>query len=223
VISALLIGLAGSMHCLGMCSPLQAAFIGKESFSRYFIYHIGRIFSYGVLGSIVGLLIEVIDLFILQQYISIISGVIIISFVFIKRIQNELESFFSKTFVYQFVINRFSALSNKKGILPAILKGMLNGLLPCGLVYVALIASLNESHFWFSGLYMIMFGLGTIPLLLASNLLLKRIQFTNAYFIRNFLVSFVGILFILRGLGLGIPYLSPSIHSHQDYTEVSCH
>ena len=224
MISALLIGIAGSLHCIGMCAPLQMAFIPKSNFLNYLLYHFARIVSYGFLGLIAGLFIEAIDLFPIQQYISIISGLIIILFVFFQKVQNYFEKIFSNTIIYKRIINQYSKLSKKEGQLVLFFKGFLNGLLPCGLVYVALLASLNESHLWYSSLYMMMFGLGTIPLLLFSNILLKKIKFNNMSIIRNLLISIVGILFILRGLGLGIPYLSPSIHSHSNTElEVSCH
>ena len=90
--------------------------------------------------------------------------------------------------------------------------GMLNGLLPCGLVYMAIAGAIGCGEVLTGTLYMILFGLGTIPMLLGITLAGNMMSFTIRKRINKLipiLVVIVGILFILRGLSLGIPYLSP--------------
>jgi sulfite exporter TauE/SafE len=91
--------------------------------------------------------------------------------------------------------------------------GFLNGLLPCGLVYVALAASATAGSFLGSILYMVAFGAGTFPMMLAAALGGTRLQFilrARGQHLIPLAVALVGALLVLRGLALGIPYLSPS-------------
>ncbi|HOW32340.1 MAG TPA: sulfite exporter TauE/SafE family protein, partial [Bacteroidales bacterium] len=91
--------------------------------------------------------------------------------------------------------------------------GLLNGLLPCGLVYIAIAGSIGSGSALMGAIYMALFGLGTMPMLLAINLSGGFISTSLRKKINKLipiLVIIVGILFILRGLSLGIPYISPS-------------
>ncbi len=90
--------------------------------------------------------------------------------------------------------------------------GMLNGLLPCGLVYMAIAGAIGTGGVAEGSLYMILFGLGTIPMLLSISLAGNIMSIAVRKRINKLipvLVVIVGVLFILRGLSLGIPYLSP--------------
>jgi len=97
--------------------------------------------------------------------------------------------------------------------------GLLNGLLPCGMVYIALIASLALQSPIEGALYMMFFGIGTIPMLIGVMLTGKmlslpiRSKLTNAM---PYVAMFIGILFIVRGLGLGIHYVSPKLPNFGD-------
>ncbi|MGV9012335.1 MAG: sulfite exporter TauE/SafE family protein [Flavobacteriales bacterium] len=92
---------------------------------------------------------------------------------------------------------------------------MLNGLLPCGLVYIALAAALMQDGPLASAAFMVAFGLGTWPALIAVRLGGSMIPNGKRALFRRFqpyLVAAMGLLFVLRGSGLGIPYVSPVLY-----------
>ncbi|WP_396596821.1 sulfite exporter TauE/SafE family protein [Dokdonia sp. R86516] len=232
--SALIFGLLGSFHCVGMCGPI--AFMlpvdRKSPVKRAFqlmSYHAGRILTYSVLGLVFGIVGKSFNLFGIQQQLSIIIGVLMIVVILIPT------KIFNK---YNFSRPLYKAVGKVKSSMGTALKkkdpgtfftiGYLNGLLPCGLVYMAIFGALASGGAWEGGLYMAVFGLGTIPLM------------TTAIYLGNFLkgkakqgivkvipvfVVIVGVLFIVRGLGLGIPYVSPSkmVSVEKVAAQHSCH
>ncbi|MDB5145493.1 MAG: hypothetical protein JWQ66_4206 [Mucilaginibacter sp.] len=208
---AFFIGLFGSVHCVGMCGPLA---LSVSSFqSRWWLivldkvlYNFGRIITYSFLGLMVGIIGKQLWLYGLQQGVSILSGALIIAAGFsrifkIKIPGNNLLSPISRLLNY--------ALQHKAGHL---ITGMLNGFLPCGFVYLALVGAINMISPLKAAAYMCWFGVGTFPLMLLamvgagfiSPLLRRRINRAMPY-----LMVCLGLWFILRGLGLDIPYLSP--------------
>jgi len=104
--------------------------------------------------------------------------------------------------------------------------GFLNGFLPCGLVYMAVFGAIAAGDLFNSSLYMILFGLGTIPLMTTAvyfgNFLTGKIRHRIKKVVPVFVVI-VGVLFILRGLGLGIPYVSPKPMTEKVNAEMECH
>lgn len=216
--SALVLGLMGSFHCAGMCGPIAIALPlhGNTVTQKIFggiLYNIGRTITYGIMGAIFGLLGQGVEMIGFQQKTSVIMGVLmILSVLFPALFKNQYslnKSWFSfvgklkKTIGRMFSIRSFSSL---------FFIGLLNGLLPCGLVYIALAGAIGTGNITQGALYMILFGLGTIPMLLsislAGNMMGQAIRNKMNKLI-PILVMVVGILFILRGLSLGIPYLSP--------------
>jgi sulfite exporter TauE/SafE len=90
--------------------------------------------------------------------------------------------------------------------------GMLNGLLPCGMVYTALITSVIAGTPILSAFYLFFFGLGTLPGMILITFLANKITTRFRGKINKVLpyfVTIIGALIILRGLNLNIPYLSP--------------
>lgn len=218
LLSALVLGLMGSFHCAGMCGPIAIALPlhGNSIPQKIFggtLYNLGRTLTYGVMGAIFGLLGQGVEMIGFQQKISIIMGALmIISVVFPSLFRNQYnmeKSWFSlvgklkKSIGRLFSVRSFSSL---------FFIGLLNGLLPCGLVYMAIAGAIGTGEVVLGSLYMIMFGLGTIPMMLsiaiAGNILNAAIRQKINRLI-PVLVVVVGIFFILRGLSLGIPYLSP--------------
>lgn len=218
LLSALVLGLMGSFHCAGMCGPIAIALplYGNSIPQKIFggtLYNLGRTLTYGVMGAIFGLLGQGVEMIGFQQKISVIMGAImIISVVFPSLFRNQYnmdKSWFSlvgklkKSIGKLFSVRTFSSL---------FFIGLLNGLLPCGLVYMAIAGAIGTGELVLGSLYMIMFGLGTIPMMLsiaiAGNILNAAIRQKINRLI-PVLVVVVGIFFILRGLSLGIPYLSP--------------
>jgi len=218
-LTALVLGLLGSFHCVGMCGPV--AFMlpvdhtnSFKKVSQITIYHFGRLLSYSIIGIIFGIVGKGLYIFGLQQQLSIVIGVLMIVFVLIPyKVFNKYN--FSKP-IYNVISKIKSALGKvlkKKTPDTFLTIGFLNGFLPCGLVYMAVFASIATGSALQGGLYMMFFGLGTIPLMtmtiyfshfLKGNIR-QRIQNTIPVFI-----VLIGVLFILRGLGLGIPYISPA-------------
>ena len=221
-LSAIIFGLLGSFHCIGMCGPI--AFMlpvdrtnKVKQFFQIFSYHLGRLFTYSLIGLLFGFLGKGFYFFGFQQQLSIIVGVLMILVIFLPKTFQKYN--FSKS-INRLVMRVKSALGKelkKKGNDTFFTIGFLNGFLPCGLVYMAVFGALATSNAFSGSLYMFIFGLGTIPLMttvvyvgnFANGLLRKRIQQIIPY-----VVVFIGVLFILRGLGLGIPYVSP-VHIHE--------
>ena len=218
LVSAFILGIAGSIHCAGMCGPI--AFMlplgqskGFVKAFRVFLYHFGRLLSYSILGLFFGIIGKSLHLFGLQQTLSIIIGVLMVLWIFfpIQRIK-----YFSFTKPLYMIISKVkTALGKeltKKTPDTFLTIGFLNGFLPCGLVYMAVFGAIAIGQIWQGGLYMTFFGIGTIPLMTVmvyvSNFLSGSVrqQLQKAIPV---VVVIIGLLFIIRGMGLGIPYLSP--------------
>ncbi len=218
VYTALTIGLVGSLHCIGMCGPIAVALpLGKKGWGyRVFggvTYNVGRIISYAVLGAVFGLLGQGIEMAGLQKWASILIGaVMVLSVVFPALFKGKIkieQIFFGYAGK---MIGKFRKLFAISTIPSLFTIGILNGLLPCGLVYVAIAGAINTNSFYDGILFMIFFGLGTLPVMLAIPLLGNMIgQKVRRKFsgILNVFIVILGVLFILRGLSLGIPYISP--------------
>jgi hypothetical protein len=222
-ISAILFGLLGSFHCIGMCGPIAFMLpVDRSSQTKRVlqvaVYHLGRMMSYGILGLLFGLLGKGFYFFGFQQYLSIIIGIIMILIIVLpSKTVNKFS--LAKPFykLLSGVKNRLGKELKKKRTDTFFTIGFLNGFLPCGLVYMAIFGSIAAGNAIDGSLYMMLFGLGTVPLMtafiflgnFATGLVRKRIQ----QFI-PIAVVIVGVLFILRGLGLGIPYISP-VHIHE--------
>ena len=223
LLTAIVFGLLGSFHCIGMCGPI--AFMlpvdrtnNVKRITQILVYRLGRIFTYGLLGLLFGFLGKGFYLFGFQQYMSIIIGVIMILMIVLPK--KTIHKFSITKPIYKLlsgVKNRLGKELKKKRVDTFFTIGFLNGFLPCGLVYMAIFASIATANVLQGSLYMMLFGLGTIPLMttfvylgnFTTSLARKRIQ----QFIPVAVVV-IGTLFILRGMGLGIPYVSP-IHMHE--------
>ncbi len=219
IISAFILGLLGSFHCVGMCGPI--AFMlpvdrtnPYKKASQIAIYHFGRLLAYSIIGLVFGLVGKGLYIFGLQQQLSIFIGVLMIVVILIPY-QTFNKYNFSKP-VYKIISKVKSALGSalkKKTSDTFLTIGFLNGFLPCGLVYMAVFAAIGTGSTLQGSFYMLLFGLGTVPLMTTaiyfSHLLKGNIRQRIQKAIPVFVVL-IGVLFILRGLGLDIPYLSPS-------------
>lgn len=210
--TAIILGLGGSFHCAGMCGPLIMAVPSKGSRLQFIIkksvYNFGRITTYALLGVVVGFFGEGLDLAGLQRYASLISGVTLL-LVFLIGINKS-----SNGVVYGFIKKGLGKAITQNGLQSHYIFGFLNGFLPCGLTVFALIAALSQFSMTDTVLYMILFGVGTVPMMmilpLFGNSLLLKVKNKFNYRIAVLLVAS---LLILRGLNLGIPYLSPAVHN----------
>ncbi|HXJ97736.1 MAG TPA: sulfite exporter TauE/SafE family protein [Gelidibacter sp.] len=216
--SAIIFGLLGSFHCVGMCGPIAFMLpVDRSNTSRkliqIFTYHFGRLVAYSMIGLVFGVVGKGLYIFGLQQQLSITMGILMIAVVLIPtKIFNKYN--FSKP-IYKIISKVKSSLGQalkKKTPDTFLTIGFLNGFLPCGLVYMAVFASLAMGSAFKSSLYMVLFGIGTIPLMTTAIYLGKFLNATVKQRIQKAIPIFViiiGLLFILRGMGLGIPYLSP--------------
>ncbi|WP_159018020.1 sulfite exporter TauE/SafE family protein [Algibacter sp. L3A6] len=217
--SAFILGLLGSFHCVGMCGPI--AFMlpvdrnnALKKALQIGVYHLGKLLAYSVIGLVFGLIGKSLYLFGFQQQLSIFIGILMILVVLIpQRTFNKYN--FSKP-VYKLISKVKSALGSamKKKTMDTFLTiGFLNGFLPCGLVYMAVFASIASGNALNGALYMAVFGLGTIPLMTTAIYFSQFLKGAARQKIQKAIPVFVviiGVLFIIRGLGLGIPYLSPA-------------
>ena len=230
--SAFILGLLGSFHCIGMCGPI--AFMlpvdrsnSVKKISQIAIYHFGRLLAYSIIGLIFGLIGKSLYIFGYQQQLSIIIGVFMILVVVIpQKTFNKYN--FSKP-IYKVISKVKSALGSalKKKTMDTFLTiGFLNGFLPCGLVYMALFAAMAGGNAANGSLYMAVFGFGTIPLMTTAIYFSHFLKGTARQRIQKIIPIFVvliGALFILRGLGLGIPYISPAPVYDMVSNNIDCH
>lgn len=229
LLAAISIGLLGSLHCVGMCGPIALALPiqGKSQSARFIsilVYNAGRIITYSALGALFGLIGQGFAIFGLQQILSIILGVLILVGVLLPSVlpaknvfTNKFHNWFSKlksSFAYLFT----------KRTRPALFTiGLLNGLLPCGLIYMAITGALASGSVIKGMLFMLAFGLGTLPAMFSvswfSNIasVKFRLAITKSM---PYVVSIMAVFLILRGMNLGIPYISPKI-SEQTTVNVS--
>jgi hypothetical protein len=218
LISAFILGLMGSFHCAGMCGPIAIALplhgnsVGGKIFGGS-LYNLGRTITYGIMGALFGLLGQGVAMIGFQQKISVIMGsLMIISVLFPALFRNQYsmnKSWFSLVGRLKSTIGQMFSIRSYPSLF---FIGMLNGLLPCGLVYMAIAGAIGTGSVTMGTFYMFLFGLGTIPMLLGISLAGNLVSVAVRKHINSLIpimVVLVGIFFILRGLSLGIPYLSP--------------
>ncbi|MDP2088656.1 MAG: sulfite exporter TauE/SafE family protein [Flavobacteriaceae bacterium] len=231
-LSAFLLGLAGGFHCIGMCGPIAFILpINKETpvkmVFQTILYHLGRLLTYSFIGLLFGLLGKGLSLAGIQQQLSIVIGILMIAIFFIPF--NKLLSIniaFPISKIVMKLKKKLGTYLNRKSNTSIFIIGILNGFLPCGLVYMAVIGSIAMASAYSGAFYMFLFGLGTIPLMTGAIYLGNFINIAVRNKIQKMIPVFVviiGILFILRGLGLGIPLISPPNESLKIENPAKCH
>ena len=232
LISAFVLGILGSFHCIGMCGPI--AFMlpvdrtnAFKKASQIAVYHIGRLLSYSLIGLVFGLIGKSLYLFGFQQQLSIIIGILMIIFVVIP--QHKLNKYSISKPIYKLISKIKATLGSalkRKSADTFLTIGFLNGFLPCGLVYMAIFGAISRGNAFQGSMYMALFGFGTIPLMTtaiyASHFLKGAVKQKIQKAIPVFVVI-IGVLFIFRGLGLGIPYLSPAPVYDVVNSTIDCH
>ncbi|MCS5488795.1 sulfite exporter TauE/SafE family protein [Algoriphagus limi] len=215
--TAFLLGFLGSFHCVGMCGPIALA-VGNAGNSGFLwnkvLYNLGRSVTYAALGLVIGFLGFSLSLTGIQQGFSIGMGVLLVLLSLNYKKSEQILTIPWLSGVVYWVKSKLSYFLKKGGKPAFFATGLANGLLPCGMVYMALIAALGFQNPYLGATYMFFFGIGTIPLLLflmfsGKLISLKtRLNFQKAI---PYLGVLLGVLFIFRGLGLGIHGLSPDI------------
>jgi len=217
-LSAFLLGILGEIHCIGMCGPIALILpVDRDKpwvkHLKLLVYHTGRILAYGTMGLLVGFVGKGLRLAGLQQKISLVFGILMVIAAFYpaaKWFGAKAPAFWTRW------LGKLNAAMrtylDQRSVRAMFVLGFLNGYLPCGLVYLALVGALATGDPWHGALYMMLFGLGTAPALYAISLLKTLLSVKIRRKLDKLIpwgVAFVGILFILRGLGLNIMFLSP--------------
>lgn len=227
-LTAFAIGLLGSFHCLGMCGPIALALPVRDQASlRRWVgqltYNLGRISTYALLGGLFGLFGQRLAMAGFQQTVSVVLGIaIILGVVLPATLVHRLSpnhriarmiGWIKKSMQGLFAVRTYPALFGL---------GALNGLLPCGLVYVGLAGAIATGHSTTGVSYMAAFGIGTLPMMLGASLLGQWVNVSVRNKVRKavpLLVGMVGVLFVLRGLALDIPYVSPVLSGDMTLVE----
>ena len=225
-LSGFLVGIMGSLHCLGMCAPLSMVMGNKKFLKGKLIYNSGRVVTYAILGLFVGLLGQLIAYGGLQQVLSVFAGLFLLTFAVMPYLAKKIES--GSSLASKLVIwlkSKMGLFLKKPGYSSSFTVGMLNGILPCGLVYLALAGAALAGSMEGGMVYMIFFGLGTFPMMLLAASIGKFFQqkFSfNLIKIYPYFLAVLGIFFIIRGLDLGIPMVSPSLLMGADASITDC-
>jgi sulfite exporter TauE/SafE len=223
--TAFVLGLSSSFHCVGMCGPLLLAVPTRASINyqwlEILIYHTARIFTYALLGVLVGFAGWRLQVANLQQFFSLTIGIILLIYVFAGRFFADASWLLAFN---KMIFSFFGFAAKQKGQRGTLLLGVANGLLPCGMVYIALTGAMASASATAAAGFMTLFGLGTLPLLFVFNFYGIRLQASvkqRIKFVSPIVIAIMGILLIIRGLNLGIPYISP--HFINNGGGVACH
>ncbi|MCU0381852.1 MAG: sulfite exporter TauE/SafE family protein [Chitinophagaceae bacterium] len=230
MIPAFLMGLAGSLHCVGMCGPIAMSLplSGKGTAGKVtgsLLYSLGRITTYSVFGAVFGLVGRSIAWFGWQQKISILLGLAILAFLVFpvlfpgKSIHPLISQYMARV---RTTLAKTIFRSTPSALFTT---GLLNGLLPCGLVYMAVTGAAITGDPLPGAVFMAMFGLGTLPAMFATSLFGQWIKPSARLKMRQIypaLMVVMAMLLILRGLNLGIPLVSPKLNSSNAEIE-ECH
>lgn len=226
LITAFITGLFGSLHCAGMCGPIALSFNmqGKgNAVINALLYNASRIFAYALIGMLIGSLGVTFHYVGLQQVAAISMGVMILIIALItwlgaaSTVKLPLIKEYTN-FIQRKIAQAFKSSSPSR----VVALGFFNGLLPCGLVYLAVAGAIASGNTFVGAAYMIIFGLGTLPLMFIFSAFGNWLGFRQRLFIRKYLPVFsitIAILLILRGLNLGIPYVSPQF-THDQHNPV---
>jgi hypothetical protein len=220
MLAPFLLGLAGSLHCVGMCGPLMLALPLEAASKRQLlgqlsVYHLGRIGMYAALGVFFGLIGQGVAIAGFQQILSIAAGILMIAMAFVawrfEQLVTALPGFGKFTRRIQFEIGK--RLRTNQGR-TSFLVGMFNGLLPCGMVYAALAGAIASVGGVSGGLFMAVFGLGTLPLLFAATFFGRSFSVTirkKARFLQPLLLVLAGALLLQRGLHLDLSLFESAV------------
>ncbi len=227
LISALLLGLASSLHCIGMCGPLVMSVPVQhlpppKKLWGIFLYQTGRIGTYIILGLIAGIIGWRIGVAGWQQVFSICMGLLILFFLLSRGLLEKTEGW---GWLNQKISNLIYRALRQHSFSGMYLMGAANGLLPCGMVYIAITGAMATGTILNAAIFMLVFGLGTLPALFSLAYWGARLSWQSRQSMRKlvpYVIGFTAILLIIRGLNLNIPYLSPFI-SERSADTVSCH
>ena len=221
---AFIMGLAGSLHCIGMCGPLALSLpvSHDNNLSRIsggVIYNSGRILSYTSMGLLFGLFGGLFIASKWQSGLSIALGIIILLYLLFPKRYFHFSNSGSLSKPFMLLRQQLGKLFHSKKFSSLLSIGVLNGFLPCGLVYLALTSSIISASPANGGMFMLFFGLGTFPMMFATVLMgnyLNQSLRQKIHKVVPALLFFMAVLLILRGMNLGIPFISPGFDTHSN-------
>ena len=230
IITGLSLGLISSAHCIGMCGPFSLALpVAQLSSAKktlaLFIYNFGRVITYSLMGLVFGLAGRKIYLAGLQQKFSIVLGIVVIILViqyYVFRKTNQ-PSFIKN--IYRPVQQWIFKLWGNPAKANYLLLGIANGLLPCAMVYIAIAGALNTTEVSNAVVFMAMFGAGTLPAMILFTYFGSFLKVSARNTIKKampYLFTAMAVLLILRGMNLGIPFISPVMEAGPK-DAISCH
>lgn len=229
VIAGIGMGMVSSLHCIGMCGPLVMSLplpqqAGFRRILAVITYNAGRLTTYGILGALFGLAGRRLQVAGWQQWLSVVLGIAIILGWLAARSGKQI-TFLPARILQQAVTRLNLYLWKRAGKAGFYLLGMANGLLPCGMVYLAVAAAIGAGSAGMSTLFMVCFGLGTLPAMTGLGYISGWFNQSVRLHLRKLMPVFtvvIGVLLILRGLNLGIPFISPQLPVMPG-AGVSCH
>jgi sulfite exporter TauE/SafE len=235
ILAGFLLGFLGSFHCAAMCGPIAISLPSSNKSKLNFLlerfsYNLGRVVTYSLFGMVFGFFGERIFMAGFQQLISVIIGIVILFYLIkplIKKNNSNLFSIKNNGSSFSFFKNIFAKFYSKNSKLSLLGVGVLNGFLPCGFVYIALSGAIAMKTPMNGALFMMFFGIGTLPLMMGISMSKSFVSLKLRRRINKLspaIALLFALIFIIRGLNLGIPYLSPKLESSPKVTEqVICH
>ena len=217
--AAITMGMIGSFHCIGMCGPIAFALPlnNDSSLAKFFgslLYNVGRITTYSSIGLLFGLAGKGLSIIGFQQGLSILLGASILIIMLLAKwgtVKLPVPTIFSTAGAS--IRNAVGKLFLKKNFGALYLIGLLNGLLPCGLIYMAVAGAVATADPVNCALFMAAFGAGTLPVMWAVSFFGNFINMEARKKIRNlypYVMVVMACLLILRGMGLGLGMISPA-------------
>jgi sulfite exporter TauE/SafE len=210
-ITALVVGFLGSFHCIGMCGPIALALPVNSSsntsiLAGRLLYNSGRIIMYSLLGLLFGMLGHTFAMAGFQKNVSIAAGVIILIVAGVSFFWKKLNSFSFILAGYTSKLKSiFRKLFGKRTMTTLFLIGLVNGLLPCGFVYLALAGAAAAGNFFDGMSYMLFFGAGTLPVMLSLSLAGNFVGFRFQKYLKKatpFVAAALAIFLIMRGVNM---------------------
>ncbi len=228
-ISGFVLGSISSFHCVGMCGPLAlslplASHSKAQKVLGIILYNLGRVTTYALIGLFFGFLGRQVFIAGFQQIFSIVAGVVILAFFLMIKLNKRVSGFGGVNQFYIKVQSLVAQFLRIRSIGGFYLTGLANGLLPCGMVYIAITGAMASSNPWYGMGFMAAFGLGTMPALMLLSFAGFIISIQARSFIRKltpYAFLLMGVLLVMRGMNLGIPFISPSFAAAS--AAASCH
>lgn len=223
LVAAISLGFLGSFHCIGMCGPIALALPVHhkprgQQLAAIFAYNAGRMLTYACFGIVFGSIGEGLAFFGFQQALSVALGVLLLLGLFFGRFAPVKAISSGNYKLLSGLKEKIAHLFEKHGLRSFLGIGLLNGLLPCGLVYVAAAGAAATRSAWQGALFMALFGAGTLPFMFGISYFSQSIGLRARNTFRKLVpiaVAAMAVLLILRGANLGIRYVSPALAAQQ--------